>query len=414
VGRLDRRGDPHSHRRRATEVRAQNGQHVIMAHYPTERSSDLSLDSFFSQLLRHNAENGEEDGKPAMRDPASVLALGEGGPIPRSLSEGQLQLLSVDDSQSGALGDNAGERFRSHSMMFADPVCMPRVDDDADRDEQAPRGLSPFTANFAEEPESEDDADSVVSSEPPATDDEAREFVKELNHELDAPSGRNRSALTACVGARRDITRDFAVRRPKGVKLDFKQVEAIEPTLKFLRDKQVASKLDGHLWLNADVFAGPGNLMSPFDAKKFVKLCAEGCPEAVLSLSWGSSVISTTRLYTREMVDSMVGLCMSPMVPRKVSDDGGVDRYLTPAAVCRHITFAVAADYALGSAASLRRLLSCVPGSSLTLFSGVGSVGVTPAYVHQLIGAFGKANLFLDVKLVKSWRSCTSAGCSLQ
>ena len=85
---------------------------------------------------------------------------------------------------------------------------------------------------------------------------------------------------------------------------------------------------------------------------------ARGCA----LLSWGSSVISAARLHMREMVDSLVSLCVSPMVPRKVSDDGGVNRNLTPAAVCRHVTFAVAASYALGSAARLRRLLSCVPG----------------------------------------------------
>ena len=60
---------------------------------------------------------------------------------------------------------------------------------------------------------------------------------------------------------RAGTTHDFAVRCAKGVELDFKQVDAIEPTLRFLHDVQVASK-DGHLWLNADVFAGPGNLAS--------------------------------------------------------------------------------------------------------------------------------------------------------
>ena len=84
----------------------------------------------------------------------------------------------------------------------------------------------------------------------------------------------------------------------------------------------------------ADVFAAPGNLVSLFVNTVYAKLCAE-------------SVISATRLHMRVMVDSLVGLCVSPVVhprvPPKISDDGGVNRNLIPASVCRPITFAVAA-----------------------------------------------------------------------
>lgn len=198
------------------------------------------------------------------------------------------------------------------------PTRFGSATQDAVGAEQAPRGLSPLTENFAEEEHvSEGDAGSVVSNKPPGTDDDAREFVKELNHEmlrLDAPVHSHRLRRF-----QEDITRDLALHRAKGMKLDFKQVDAIQPTLKFCHDKQVTSNLDGYSWLNADVFAGPGNLMSPFEAKEFVKLCAKGLPEAVLSLSWGSCMISATRLYRHEMVDSIVSLFMSPMVPRKVS-----------------------------------------------------------------------------------------------
>ena len=80
VGCLDRRVEAHCLRRRASEVQAQSGQHVVMAHSPTptEWSSDLSLESFVSQLLRHSVKASDEvaGAKPAVRDPASV-ALGE-------------------------------------------------------------------------------------------------------------------------------------------------------------------------------------------------------------------------------------------------------------------------------------------------------------------------------------------------
>ena len=69
VDRLDRRLKAHSYRRRSSEVRAQSGRPMILARYPTEWSSDLSLKSFFSQLLRHNAEaRGEVAGaKPGIQ-----------------------------------------------------------------------------------------------------------------------------------------------------------------------------------------------------------------------------------------------------------------------------------------------------------------------------------------------------------
>jgi len=151
--------------------------------------------------------------------------------------------------------------------------------------------------------------------------------------------------------------------------------------LKHLRDIDAPSRLGGHVWLNADVIAGPGALMSPIDARRFVRTCSEILPEAVLSLSWGSSMLSTSRQYTEEMVECMVEICMTPFVPavkpkeaqtrpsgeeptaaaastdnngsadnsiRKYSAADG-DLYVTPAAICNHITFAVAAEYALSS-----------------------------------------------------------------
>merc|ERR1712217_479872 len=88
--------------------------------------------------------------------------------------------------------------------------------------------------------------------------------------------------------------------------------------------------------------------------------------------------------------------------------------YLTPAASCYHITFAVAAEYALSSAEELRRLLDSVVGSSLTIFSGVGSLGITPEHVQALIMAYGKRRCFLDLRVSKPWRNCTQTNCSIQ
>ncbi|CAE8650141.1 unnamed protein product, partial [Polarella glacialis] len=178
--------------------------------------------------------------------------------------------------------------------------------------------------------------------------------------------------------------------------------------------------LGGHLWLNADIFAGPGALISPLDARQFVRLCAEYLPQAVLSLSWGSSMLSTSRLYTAEMVEQMIEICMSPLVKRPFgalgvhtlsprSNVDGDDGYLlAPAASCQHITFAVAAEFALSSSKALKKLLDAVPGASLTVFSGMGSLGVTPGTVQEIITTYGKTRCFLDLRVTKPCRSCSS------
>jgi len=217
----------------------------------------------------------------------------------------------------------------------------------------------------------------------------------------------------------------------------------VEPALRHLQSIDAARKLGGHLWLNADVFAGPGypeRFLSPIDARKFVQLCAELVPEAVLSLSWGSSILSASRHYTMDMVNRMIELCMSPIVPRPMlsptskdareeaaqaveadKDRGmpdGLDEEiycLTPAASCQHITFAVAAEYALNSSPNLLKLLDAVPGSSLTIFSGMGSLGISPRTIQDLLTTYGITRCFLDLRVTKPCRTCSQGGvCSLQ
>mmetsp|Transcript_41667 Transcript_41667/g.116089 ORF Transcript_41667/g.116089 Transcript_41667/m.116089 type:complete len:516 (-) Transcript_41667:310-1857(-) len=330
---------------RAARVCTRGGEAVIMAHYPTEHSSDLSLERFVHAVLRHNERIAS----------------------PQSMAEEEA-------------APTCGLRSRP---LASEPVCT-----------QADAGGS----------------------------DEAAAFARDLNKELDAHAAVNGGMITACVGSRRDRPVVVSSRRTrKGIKLDFKQFDCVEPTITFLRQINAAKKLEGHLWLNADVFAGPGALITPLNAKEFVRLCAENLPEAVLSLSWGASIISATRLYTDEMIERMIELCMSPIVQQPLEVAGlpqqgtlGGGMYLTPAATCQHITFAVAAEYALGSAGVLRRLLESVPGASLTIYSGVGSLGITPAHVQDLINTYGKRRCFLDLRVSKPWRSCTNGNCAVQ
>jgi len=368
-----------------TRVKTPAGQPVIMAHYPTELSSDLSFESFMQTVLRHNDR--------VRADAATEIT-----------------------AAAAAAGQGCGQGQSSGSSPAAAST-------------QPKRNTST------------------------STEEEATIFTRQLDIELEQASAQG-GALASCVGSRRDTHQgrhSGPLLTLKGVKLDFKRFDCVAPCIEHLRSLDAARKLGGHLWLNADVFAGPGALLTPFDAKQFVRLCAENLPEAVLSLSWGSSMLSTMKSYSSEMVDHMIELCMTPIVPRQLpssrvtngahglsetgdSTTAGSDRdresgavcrevkapsdgemYYTPAAICRHITFAVAVEYAQLSAGLLSKLLDSVPGTSLTLFSGYGSIGVSPVQVKELIQSYGHTRLFLDLKLSKAWRSCGVKGaCSLQ
>lgn len=371
-----------------------SGAPVIMAHYPTARSSDLTLEGFMATVLWHNSQ-----------------------------LDAPLSLNDHDNSPSSPSGNeeaecDGGPQKRPLTSPFSEPVLARDVPEESSR--------HPSTSS------------SALAHRTARPCEEATAFALDLSRELDLKTLSHNAMVMACIGARRDSSgRMSPTYTRKGVKLDFKMLDCVKPTLLFLRDIKASRRLGGHLWLNADIFAGPGypdSFMSPLDAFEFVRLCAELVPDAVLSLSWGSSFISTSRRYTDEMVDRMIELCMSPMVPSPLggaagfpdTDAASIDRqtsgestkdkiFLAPAASCQHITFAVAAEYAVGSAPKLLKLLDAVPGSSLTIFSGMGSLGITPGTVQDLITIFGKTRCFLDLRVTKPCRSCSQdATCSLQ
>ena len=130
--------------------------------------------------------------------------------------------------------------------------------------------------------------------------------------------------------------------RRVGLKLDFKDADAVLPCVRLLRDSNVgiydASYVGAHastrrmpLWLNADVIRGPGG-RPPIPGEQFVARCLEHCPSATLSLGWTTS--GTPRLgYSRRMVEQM--------------------RALT-ANVRAHVTFAPSAAHLFASAETPR------------------------------------------------------------
>lgn len=93
----------------------------------------------------------------------------------------------------------------------------------------------------------------------------------------------------------------------KGIKLDFKKLEAVEPCLVSLQAwaarRQPAACT---VWLNADILAGPGHAPARVDAAAFLELCRPtGFP---LSLGW-SVALPAPDGYTPEMTAAMWEVC---------------------------------------------------------------------------------------------------------
>uniref|UniRef100_A0A803TAY8 Family with sequence similarity 151 member B n=1 Tax=Anolis carolinensis TaxID=28377 RepID=A0A803TAY8_ANOCA len=68
----------------------------------------------------------------------------------------------------------------------------------------------------------------------------------------------------------------------KGVKLDFKSLEAVNPSMKILGD----TKLKQPVWINADILPGPNGSNCVIDAKGFLSTVTSFFPDVTLSLGW--------------------------------------------------------------------------------------------------------------------------------
>ena len=75
----------------------------------------------------------------------------------------------------------------------------------------------------------------------------------------------------------------------KGIKLDFKTMEAVEPSLKLLLNMTNGRKIKIPIWINADILPGPCYTPSeckPVDAYRFLNLCLRYVPNFTLSIGW--------------------------------------------------------------------------------------------------------------------------------
>lgn len=90
----------------------------------------------------------------------------------------------------------------------------------------------------------------------------------------------------------------------KGIKLDFKFMDAVTAALPLMKDVNVKE-----VWINADIVAGPGVPTSkPLEAKKFFdEINASGyLKKATLSVGWTTGNDAENKIYTKTQVDEML------------------------------------------------------------------------------------------------------------
>ncbi|NXA65353.1 F151B protein, partial [Mohoua ochrocephala] len=86
----------------------------------------------------------------------------------------------------------------------------------------------------------------------------------------------------------------------KGIKLDFKSLGAVGPSLELLG--QLGQPLDRPVWLNGDILPGPRGGHAPLDARAFLGAVTSSCPEATLAVCLSPG-------YAWPMVQEMSRLC---------------------------------------------------------------------------------------------------------
>ncbi|XP_072367449.1 protein FAM151A [Scyliorhinus torazame] len=157
---------------------------------------------------------------------------------------------------------------------------------------------------------------------------------------------------------------DAVIQSKKGIKLDFKSIHAVNPSLDILVKKYNEVSFNRPVWLNADILIGPNvpGFIQPVNASRFLGLIQHRFPNVILSPGWMSLYLPliATKPYTRKMVEEMYGLVKG--LPQRV-------------------TFPVRAVLLKRAWPHFSWLLSQSPRYSLTLWQG----SIDPITVEDLL-----------------------------
>ncbi|XP_037975282.1 protein FAM151B isoform X2 [Plutella xylostella] len=168
----------------------------------------------------------------------------------------------------------------------------------------------------------------------------------------------------------------------KGVKLDFKTIEAFEKSQSVIAPYG-SGKEKFPLWLNADILPGPVDAPAkPVDPVQFLKLGSQH-PHAVLSIGWTTQIGGEIKEgeYSREHIGKMIQIVNE----NKVS---------------QNVTFPVRACLASNSQPVLLDLLreTSSLNSTLTVWSSEGD-HVTVDRLRALLLTVGLERTYLDVPI---------------
>ncbi|XP_024654884.1 protein FAM151B [Maylandia zebra] len=95
----------------------------------------------------------------------------------------------------------------------------------------------------------------------------------------------------------------------KGIKLDFKSMEAVSTSLVLLQE--VLTEPYRPVWINADIFSGPGGQIGPLEHHTFLSVVTHLPSHTVLSLGWTTGWTAGTDNpgYSWDMVHMMEKIC---------------------------------------------------------------------------------------------------------
>ncbi|XP_072272315.1 protein FAM151B [Pyxicephalus adspersus] len=139
----------------------------------------------------------------------------------------------------------------------------------------------------------------------------------------------------------------------KGVKLDFKSLEAVLPSMKIL--DMFKNHIKQPVWINADILTGPGGSAKPVDARGFLQTVSSFFPDVTLSLGWTTGWLpgQTNEGYSWKMVKEMAEICTT---------------------LSQQVTFPVRAALVRQSWPPLQWLLQSSDRYSLTIWAGKDDV----------------------------------------
>ncbi|KAK6484266.1 protein FAM151A [Huso huso] len=146
---------------------------------------------------------------------------------------------------------------------------------------------------------------------------------------------------------------DAVLKSNKGIKLDFKTIESVGPSLDILKKKALESGINRPVWLNADILHGPNvpGFIEVVNATSFLNLIQEKFPNATISPGWKVLFVSLlpNKTYTRAMVEDMYKLLKN---------------------VTQKVTFPIRAVMGKNAWPHFKWLLEQSPSYSLTLWQG--------------------------------------------